>query len=145
MPNAPDIAVASLALASFILLVVGLLGWREWSDRRGRPDDLGAEDAGHFADQDRRRYLGLIILCLLAIGVVVGSGMPARLGNRANPPFVAIWLAVFALISILLTLALSDWIALRRYARRQRREIHRERLEILQDEARRRDAGGGPR
>lgn len=139
----PDIAVASLALASFILLVAGLLGWREWCDRRARPEELGPDDLDHFAHQDRRRAFGLAILCLLAIGVAVGSGMPSRLGNRPNPPFVLIWLAVFALICILLTLALSDWIALRHYARRLRREILRERIEILREEARRRNSGEG--
>jgi len=143
MPKAPDIAVASLVLSSFVLLVATLLGWREWHDRRRRPDDPTPDDADHFVGQDRRRTIGLVVLGLLAAGLVVGSRLPTRVANRANPAFIGVWLGIFALIFLLLALAMRDWIALRRYARRQRKELLRERIEILQEEIRRRKSAGG--
>lgn len=129
-----DIEVASLALASVVLLVAGLLGLREWADRRGRPSSLSAEDVGHFARRDRRRSLGLSILCLLALGIVIGSRVPPRVGFQPNSLFLAIWLGIFVLIMSLLSLALVDWYDLRRYARQKKLAIGREQLAILQSE-----------
>ena len=120
-PAAPEIATASLVLSSLILLVAGLLGWREWSDRRARDPDLSPEDYAHFAGQDARRSLGIVVLVLLAAGVAVGSRTPHRVGNQANPQFAGIWLAVFVLIFVLLSLALLDWLALRVFAHRHPR------------------------
>ena len=134
-----DIATASMLLSSFVLLVAGLLGWREWADRRGRDPELSPEDVRHFGHRDRRRSLGIAVLVALAIGLVVGSRIPAKLGNQANPQFLGIWFAVFLLIFLLLALALVDWVALRVFARRHRSRILRERIEMLNQEASRRD------
>ena len=49
---------------------------------------------------------------------------------------MGIWLGVFVLIFVLLSLAMIDWIALRLFARRHRDQILRERIEILREEAR---------
>jgi hypothetical protein len=135
-----DMATASLVLSTFVLLVAALLGWREWRDRRDRADDLSPEDARHFAYQDTRRLLGIAVMVLLAVGLVVGSRVPTRMGNRTNPQFLGIWLGVFLLIFVLLALAMVDWVALRLFARRHRDEMHRERVEILREEKRRREA-----
>ncbi len=135
-----DMATASLVLSTFVLLVAALLGWREWSDRRDRAPDLSPEDARHFAYQDTRRSLGIVVMTLLAVGLVVGSRVPTRLDNKANPQFLGIWLGVFLLIFVLLTLAMVDWVALRLFARRHRGRMHRERIEILRDEKERREA-----
>jgi hypothetical protein len=137
-----DITTASLVLSSFVLLVAGLLGWREWVDRRSRPLDLSPEDARHFGHQDRRRALGLVVLVALAVGLFVGSRIPHKLGNQTNPQFLGIWFGVFLLILLLLFLAMIDWLALRIFARRHRSQILRERIEILKEEALRRKAGG---
>jgi UDP-N-acetylmuramyl pentapeptide phosphotransferase/UDP-N-acetylglucosamine-1-phosphate transferase len=141
-----DITTASLVLSSFVLLVAGLLSWREWVDRRGRPlQELSPEDVRHFSHQDRRRTLGIVVLIALAVGLLVGSRIPHKLGIQSNPQFLAIWFGVFLLISLLLFLAMIDWLALRIFARRHRSRILRERIEILRDEARRRkayEAGG---
>lgn len=133
-----DIATASVVLSSLVLLVAALLGWREWVDRRNRPDDLSSEDARHFGHQDRRRMLGIVVMVWLAVGLVVGSRLPHKLGNQTNPQFLGIWFGVFLLIFVLLSLAMLDWLALRVFARRHRSQILRERIEILKDEARRR-------
>ena len=137
-----NITTASLVLSSFILLVAGLLGWREWVDRRDRAVELSPQDARHFGHQDRRRVLGLVVLVALAVGLVVGSRAPHKLGNQTNPQFLGIWFGVFLLISLLLVLAMVDWLALRVFARRHRSQILRERSEILKEEARRRKALG---
>jgi UDP-N-acetylmuramyl pentapeptide phosphotransferase/UDP-N-acetylglucosamine-1-phosphate transferase len=137
-----DIATASLVLSGLVLLVALGLSWREWSERRSRGDDLSTEDARHYRYQDSRRLMGIVILVLLAVGLVVGSRVPIRLGPRANPRFLGIWLGVFALIGLLLFLALVDWVALRVFARRHRGRILRERIEILKEEQRRRKSFG---
>src|SRR3954447_7317637 len=141
-PAAPEIATASLVLTTVVLLVAALLAWREWNDRRARDPDLSHEDYAHFAGQDARRTLGIVVLVLLAAGVAVGSRTPPRVGNQANPQFVGIWLGVFVLIFVALSLAMLDWMALRRFARRHRGQILRERLEILREQARLKKASG---
>ena len=135
-----DMATASLVLSSIVLLVAALLGWREWRDRRDRGPELSPEDARHFGHQDTRRFLGIVVMALLAVGLVVGSRVPIRVGNKTNPQFLGIWLGVFLLILFLLSLAMIDWVALRLFARRHRNEMLRERIEILQEEKRRREA-----
>src|SRR4051794_15368751 len=123
MPPAPEMTTASLILSSGVLFVAALLGWREWRDRRSRDPEPSPEDYAHFAGQDARRATGIVVLVLLAAGVAMGSRISPRLGNRANPQFVGIWLGVFVLIFVSLSLAMIDWMALRRYARRQRGQI----------------------
>jgi hypothetical protein len=138
-----EITTASVVLSSSVVLAAALLGWREWSDRRDRAVDLSQEDARHFGYQDTRRTLGIVVMLMLAIGLVVGSRVPHKVGNQTNPQFLGIWLGVFLLILLLLSLAMIDWIALRHFARRHRNEILRERIEILKEESRRRKALNG--
>jgi UDP-N-acetylmuramyl pentapeptide phosphotransferase/UDP-N-acetylglucosamine-1-phosphate transferase len=126
-----DMATASLVLSSFVLLVAAFLGWKEWSDRRGRNPDLSPEDARHFGHQDVRRAMGIGVMALLAVGLYVGSRVPHKIANRSNPQFVGIWLGIFLLILFLLGLAMLDWLALRVFARRHRNQILRERIELL--------------
>ena len=142
MPPAPDITTASLVLSSVVLIVAALLGWREWSDRRSREPGPAPEDRAHFVAQDARRSVGIVVLVLLALGIAIGSRTPIRLDHLANPLFVAIWLGVFVLIGMLLSLAMFDWIALRRYAHRQRSRILRERSEMLREHARLKNSAG---
>jgi UDP-N-acetylmuramyl pentapeptide phosphotransferase/UDP-N-acetylglucosamine-1-phosphate transferase len=129
-----DMATASLALSSFVLLVAASLGWKEWSDRRDRNPDLSPEDARHFGHQDVRRAMGIGVMAFLAVGLYVGSRVPHKVANRSNPQFVGIWLGIFLLILFLLGLAMIDWLALRIYARRHRDQILRERVELLKRE-----------
>ena len=128
-----DIELASFALASLVLLVAALLGYREWLDRLARSSQPTPEDVEHFARRDRRRSLGLTILCLLALGVVVGSRTPIRVAMRPNPFFLGLWLGIFGLILTLLSLAMVDWLDLRRYARRKKQAIGREQRAILNE------------
>ena len=127
-----DLEPASLILAAVILIVAALLGYREWLDREARFPDLSAEDISHFQRRDRRRSLGLSILCILALGIVVGSRTPIRVGLHTNPWFLGIWLAIFGLIFVLLGLAFIDWVELRRFAQRKKTAIGREHHSSIQ-------------
>lgn len=131
-----DMETASLVLALMVLLVAALLAWKEWSDRLERNPDLSPEDARHFGHQDLRRALGLGVMVVLAIGLVVGSRLPYKVGNKSNPQFLGVWLGVFLLILFLLMLAMVDWLAIRVFARRHRNQILRERIELLKPDKR---------
>jgi lysylphosphatidylglycerol synthetase-like protein (DUF2156 family) len=151
--NANSLAWTSLVLAVVVATVALLLGLLLWWDRRTREPDLTAHDQKHFYLQDLRRALGIVVLGLLAVGVYVGSRLPTFVAGAAstdhpararhpNHAFLAVWLGVFAFIVLLLGLAMIDWISTRRYAQRRRREIHRERIEILRDAIRDSHASG---
>jgi hypothetical protein len=134
MPPAQQSAAVSLVISIGVAAAAILLGLRQWHERRLREPDLSAADASHFARQDLRRALGVVVMLLLAAGLSAGARVEWRLAGRANPLFIQLWLGVFLLILILLVLAVLDWLSTRLYARRHVRAMARERLEILRDE-----------
>jgi len=132
-----------------LILAVGLAGviallwaWQGY-ERRQRGDGVSEQDARYFAGQDARRRSVLGVLALLAEGVYFGTQVEPVLQGRPNPWFLGLWLGVVALLIVLMTLALVDWVATRSYARRHRRAIVREGLQILRDGAARRAARRG--
>jgi hypothetical protein len=134
----PDLAWTSLALALFIAICAVALGVHLWWERQRRESDPPALDRRHFLLQDLRRSIGILLMVLLATGVYVGSRLPTRVLDPApeahpNRRFLAVWLAVFASVILLLGLAVIDWISTRRYARRHREAMNQERIEILSD------------
>ncbi len=143
MRGAENLAPASLALALAIAAVaVGLgihLGW----DRSNRDLDLSEIDRRHFFSQDLRRALGVALLTLLALGIYVGSRVPELIpvkspgpGGplvRPNARFLAVWLGVFASLVATVVVALADWSATRKYARRHRREMDQTRSELVRE------------
>lgn len=131
-PDRRDAAIG-LLLSAFVLFVAGLLAYRQWGDRRRRGVDLAGSDASYFSRQDFRRWLGVFVMMLLALGLAVGSRIPHIDRGRTNPLFVQIWLGVFLLVFALLLLALLDWFATRHYAYKHRRAILQERDESLKD------------
>jgi hypothetical protein len=164
MPTSESLATTSLVLSIAVAAIAVALGARQWSEQAAREADLPADDRKHFARQDLRRWIGVVLMLVLAVGVFAGSRMAptvstvpleagARLGwqalagpwieplvlRRANIRFVAVWAGLIVLIPALLVLALFDWLATRRYAQRQRRSMARQRLEILRDTFRRPD------
>jgi hypothetical protein len=145
MPMSQQAAVVSLALSLGVAAVAVLLGWRQWQERRRREPELTPADSRHFARQDLRRGLGVLVLALLAVGLAAGSRVEPRVAARTNPLFIPLWLGILGLSFVLLVLALLDWLATRLYARRHVRAIARERLAILRDELRRRAAPRMPR
>ncbi|MCA1686002.1 MAG: hypothetical protein LC745_08470 [Planctomycetia bacterium] len=125
----------SILAAGLAVVVVALLYWQR-TERRGRGTTLSDEDRSHFDHQDIRRRVVAGVMSLLALGVYLGSRTPPHRDGRPNKPFFIIWLGVFALVLPLLILAMLDWLATRDYARRHRRVIVREGMEILRDEMR---------
>jgi di/tricarboxylate transporter len=114
-------------------LVAALLYWL-WKDRRRRDANLSADDRHHFLGEDMRRSVVLVILTLLAVGIFVGSRWPATVNGRPSPRFLATWIGIVALIVVLLVLAMIDWLATQRYARRHREIIVREGMKALREE-----------
>jgi hypothetical protein len=125
----------------FIIIVALALAAQLLWDRRRRDRRLPGSDRRHFLLQDVRRVTGICLMDLLAVGVYIGSRLPTRVivsASEAHPNrlFLADWLAVFAFLTALVGLAVLDWIATRRYARRHRDAMNKERIEILGDTVR---------
>jgi hypothetical protein len=131
------VSVALLSV-SFIVLQI--------HQERNREAELSDEDANHFFFQDRRRRWVAGLLMAIGVLMVAGSGFTPwdRESGRA---WGLIWLGVSGLVMVLLLLAIRDWIAIRSYTGRLRREFLAERLEALRQERVRladRDREGSP-
>jgi hypothetical protein len=157
MGNTNSLDWMSLTLSIAVGSIALLLALRVWWERKTRDDELPAVDRKHFFVQDLRRGFGIVLMALLACGVYIGSRLPifvavprdsrlrgsadsvagaliqAALETHPNRRFLAVWMGVFGSIVLLLGLAMIDWISTRRYAQRHRREMDRERFEILRD------------
>ena len=135
MPNISDMPTASLAMAVGLCLIALFLGLRQWFEWRARPESISPEDRAYFANQDIRRNLG--VGTMLAIALLIGAGpyVPPRVGGRVNLLFVILWMTVLALILVLLGFALLDLAATRSYAMRQRREMIRESIDAIRQDA----------
>jgi len=131
-PERRDVEIG-LLLSAFVVFIAAVLAYRQWRDRRLRDIHLDGAEAVYYTRQDIRRWLGVFLMTVIALGLGVGVRIPHILRGRTNPLFVQVWLGVFLLIFALLLLALLDWYATRRYAYRHRREILRERDETLRD------------
>ncbi len=123
------------------VVALAMLIWQWVEHRRRGPGQ--PEDAEYFARQHVRRGAVAVVLLLLAAGVFFGSRMESHREGKPNLRYIETWLGVFALILLLLLLALRDWFATRSYAFRKRSVIVREGLEILRDEIRLRRAHRG--
>ncbi len=143
MPLAQQTAAASLAMSIGILVVVALLLAWLWYERRLRGFDLSEQDAAHFASQDLRRSVVALLLGAVGLGIFADSWIEPRIGGHTNPLFLLNWLAVFILLCALPVLAVLDWLATRRYARRHFNALARERMDILREELRARSYGRG--
>ncbi len=131
-PDRRDAAIG-LLLSAFVLFIATILAYRQWKERRRRDADLSGAEAAYYARQDVRRWLGVFVMAVLALGIAVGARIPHIVRGRTNPQFVQVWLGVFLLIFALLLLALLDWFATRHYAYRHRRAMLQERDETLRD------------
>jgi len=137
MPPANDVPSASLGLALGIVLIAMFLGLRQWYERRARDPELSRADHVHFARQDARRNLGVVVLFAIAAIVVLTTRLAPTIQGKANPAFAELWLIVMALIVVLLGLALMDWLATRVYAHRHRQEMIQESFRTTRDRDRR--------
>jgi hypothetical protein len=141
MPIADELIGASLMTSVGITLIAAFLGLRQWYERQAREQDLPSDDRAHFEREDRRRAIGIAVLLLIAVALSVGARIPHKVAGQANGLFIAFWPVVFALIVALLFLAFFDWIATRNYARRHRRSMARERIDLLRDTRRQSSSG----
>ncbi len=149
-------AWTSLVLSLAIGGIAILLGTLQWWEHQYRELGLKESERSHFVLQDIRRAIGIVLLCLLAPAIYVGSRLPTRVTEPAHPgvtavdpaegnripaastvqpirPFLLLWLAVFSIVAALLGLALIDWISTHRYARRQRQALIREKADLIRD------------
>ena len=133
MPIAQDLASSGALMSCGITLIALFLGLRQWYESRARGPNLSDLDRGYFSRQDLRRWLGVVIMLVLALGIWIGAKTEPKIAGKANVAFVRVWLAVIVLILVLLALALFDWLATRVYARRLRRSLARERVELLRE------------
>jgi len=123
--------IVSGVLAVGVLIVAGLLTWKQHLDRQRRPPSDDPLDARYYARQDRRRYRGAVILALVALGVGIGSRIDIRADRESRILFLIVWMAVFLLLIQLLLMAFLDLWSTRRFARRKRRQIAEERRKEL--------------
>jgi len=140
MPGPTDFQEACRALALGVTMIAAFLGLRQWYERKGRGELDSPEEAGFFRRQDVRRWLGVGVMLALAAEVFLGSSVEPRVGGRGNPRFVVVWLVVLSLISVMLGLALADWLATRAYGLRKRRAIFREQIDELRQAVQRKAA-----
>ncbi|MBX6312806.1 MAG: hypothetical protein IRY99_07810 [Isosphaeraceae bacterium] len=126
----PILAVVVLAVAAYFAV-------RQEIDRRRREADLSEADALHFARQDVRRFLGSVVMLLIAAGMVAGTLFDPRASRAAGRLFLAIWAGMGVLLCLLFWLAVHDWLSIRAYARRHRRALAEERAAALAEQQRR--------
>jgi hypothetical protein len=137
MPPAQSAETVSVFLAAGVTAVALILAWRQWRESQGRETDLSEADVAHFLKQDIRRWIGVGLMLVLAVGIAVGSRLPPKAAaGGANSMFVLIWLAICILVLVLLMLALIDWIDIRQYARRHRRAMIDERRDLAEESLR---------
>jgi uncharacterized iron-regulated membrane protein len=128
------------ALSLSVIAVALGLGLWQWLDRRRRPAGLSPADEAYFHNQDVRRWGVFVLMLGLGILLWIGTRVAPQFGQRPTVTFVEAWVAILGIVVLLLLLALLDWVATSRYARRHRHAMAREGLAILRDELRRRAA-----
>ena len=133
--------ISSLALSVGVFVVALLLLAWQWLERRRRPTSASADDDAYFGRRDPRRLAVSGVMLALAAGIYFGGRIPHLRDGRPNVLFVEVWGVVFALILVLLALALVDWVATRDYANRQRKAIAEEGIERLRSELKARPGG----
>jgi hypothetical protein len=131
MQPAGDLDSDSLLISCGLVLIAAFLGLRQWYERRAREPDLPEEDVVYFRRQDLRRAVGVLIILALSALLSVGSRMPPKLQGQWRLAFVEVWTGVIGLLAVLLSLALTDLMATRRYAQRKRRSMARERIRLI--------------
>lgn len=130
MAAVTDLQSASQGLAIGVSMISLFLGLRQWYEGRARWD-VADDDRSFYRRQDVRRWLGVVVLTTLAGVVFAASRVRPWEGGKGNIAFVAVWLAVLGLIALTLGVALWDWIATWRFARRKRRALLRDHVEEL--------------
>ena len=122
---------AGILLVAALVLLAITFAWRQSRDRSLRPFPLAEFDAAYLRGQDRRRFLGSVVMIVIAGAMAYGMTIDFR-GNRLQAKlFIGIWLAIILLVFLLLALAFADWRATRDYARHHLRRLREEREAFL--------------
>jgi hypothetical protein len=121
--------------ATGTLLVAVFLGLWQWFDQRSRDSNPSPEDLDFFRRQDRRRYLGVCVMTVLAVLLpfftISDVSSISDLAPRMAVFVVVHLVVVCGVIVGLLTLAFFDGLATRRYARRKRKSLAHERTKLM--------------
>ena len=133
MPRTGDLGSSSLAMAAGVGLITLFLGLRLWYERKGRLSTNSEGEREFFRFQDFRRGLGIGIMSAIALATAYGGQISHRVDGKANLAFVVVWFSVIVLVVVLLVLAMIDWVATFRFARRARRRMLRERVHLLRE------------
>jgi hypothetical protein len=132
--RAPGSAIAETIAAALALLALAVFfAYRQWAESRARPAVLSPEDRAHFTRKDRRRWLNSLVMATMAALMLATTRIDPRANRAAARISLAMWLGVLLLAVLMLVLALFDWIANFRYARRHRRALRDEHRSILSD------------
>jgi hypothetical protein len=137
-PSASSDNLTPLLTAGGIMLVAIFLGLWQWYDRRARETNLDEMDQDFFRRQDFRRWVGIGVMAALALAIAIEPFASARIRESSKGLWqLGMLSGLVGLIVALITLALFDWTATQRYARRHRRELSNEHGKIMLDVIRR--------
>jgi hypothetical protein len=117
----PNTETAIVALA--VLAIAAFLAFRQWVEIQGREPILDDTDRDHFRWKDLRRFLGAILMAVVASLMLAATRIDPHTSPAQGRAWGWIWIAVLILIVGLLTLAFFDWRANTRYAVRHRRAL----------------------
>jgi hypothetical protein len=142
-----ELQSAIRGLGAGVALIALFLGLRQWYESQAR-GELSEIDGAFHGRQAVRRWIGVAVMGTLAALVSLGSWVEPRVEGKGNPAFVALWMAIMALIAVVLGVALWDSVATWLYARDRRREMVRDHVDELRRHMRsaadaRRDQAGG--
>lgn len=126
-------------LCSYVLSVtfVGLGGFFLYREQQRFQRNRGYQELPTEAFRYHRRQFWrrcFASTLLLVIGLLVFASVSAIDESRRPRQFALFWVVTLSLVLVAIALACLDLIAIRHYATRERRRLHRERLELLQDE-----------
>ena len=66
MPPDRHDAEIGLLLSAFVVFIAAILAYRQWQDRRHRDSELERGESAYYAWQDVRRWLGVLVMIVLA-------------------------------------------------------------------------------
>jgi hypothetical protein len=122
-----------MALGASVAVLSVFFMFLQLRQRRVREERHSEEDASYFFFRDRRRWQVAGVLMAIGALMIAGSGFTPWDRNSGRA-WGLIWLGVSGLVMVLLSLAIRDWVSVRSYTGRLRREFLAERLEALRQE-----------
>lgn len=123
-PRAPGSSnLETLVLAGTLLGLAGFFGVRQWLEVRARPPDLDDADRTYHRGKDIRRFLGSALMTVMAALMIAATRINPRASLALGRLWGWLWIAILALVVVMLAIAFLDWRANTRYAVRHRRAL----------------------